>query len=49
MERADYSHEQHHVWTHSNQYLEGMKPSDVFKRHFYSCFIDDAYGLRIST
>ncbi|MDE8654561.1 amidohydrolase family protein [Novosphingobium album (ex Liu et al. 2023)] len=46
MERADYSHEQHHVWTHSNQYFGDMKPSDVFKRHFTSCFIDDAYGLR---
>ena len=46
LERADYSHEQHHVWTHSQQYLKGNKPSDVFKRQFYSCFIDDAYGLR---
>jgi predicted TIM-barrel fold metal-dependent hydrolase len=46
LERADYSHEQHHVWTHSDQYLRGLKPSDVFKRQFYSCFIDDAYGLR---
>ncbi len=46
MERADYSHEQHHVWTHSNQYYGDMKPSEVFRRHFSSCFIDDAYGLR---
>jgi len=46
MERADYAHEQHHVWTHSNQYYGDMKPSEVFKRHFSSCFIDDAYGLR---
>ena len=46
MERADYAHEQHHVWTHSNQYFGDMKPSEVFKRHFSSCFIDDAYGLR---
>ena len=46
LERADYSNEQHHVWTHSDQYLNGMKPSEVFKRHFSSCFIDDAYGIR---
>jgi predicted TIM-barrel fold metal-dependent hydrolase len=46
LERADYAHEQHHVWTHSDQYLKGLKPSDVFRRQFYSCFIDDAYGLR---
>ena len=46
LERADYTHEQHHVWTHSNQYYGDMKPSEVFKRHFSSCFIDDAYGLK---
>lgn len=46
LERADYSHEQHNAWTHSKQYYGDMKPSDVFKRHFTSCFIDDAYGLR---
>jgi predicted TIM-barrel fold metal-dependent hydrolase len=46
LERADYAHAQHHVWTHSNQYYGEMKPSEVFKRHFSSCFIDDAYGLR---
>lgn len=46
LERADYSHAQHNAWTHSKQYLGDMKPSDVWKRHFYSCFIDDGYGLR---
>jgi predicted TIM-barrel fold metal-dependent hydrolase len=46
MERADYSHEQHHVWTNSGNIFRGMKPSEVFRRHFTSCFIDDAYGLR---
>ena len=46
MERADYSHEQHHVWTHSNQYFGDELPSARFKRHFSSCFIDDAYGLK---
>lgn len=45
-ERADYSHEQHQAWTHSYSYFGDMKPSEVFRRHFTSCFIDDAYGLR---
>jgi predicted TIM-barrel fold metal-dependent hydrolase len=45
-ERADYSHEQHGPWTHSNTYFGDMKPSEVFRRNFTSCFIDDAYGLR---
>jgi predicted TIM-barrel fold metal-dependent hydrolase len=46
MERADFSHQQHHAWTHSNQYLGDMKPSEVFKRHFLNCFIDDRFGLQ---
>jgi predicted TIM-barrel fold metal-dependent hydrolase len=46
MERADYAHQQHHAWTHSNQYLGDMKPSEVFKRHFLNCFIDDRFGLQ---
>ena len=44
-ERADYTHEQHRAWTHSDSYFHGLKPSEVFARHFNSCFIDDAYGL----
>ncbi|HEX7821315.1 MAG TPA: amidohydrolase family protein [Sphingobium sp.] len=46
LERADYANEQHRAWTHSDTYLGTSKPSDVYKRHFASCFIDDAYGLR---
>ena len=46
LERADYTNEQHRAWTHSGTYFAGSKPSDVFKRHFTSCFIDDSYGLR---
>jgi predicted TIM-barrel fold metal-dependent hydrolase len=45
MERADFSHQQHHAWTHSNQYMGTLKPSDVFKRHFINCFIDDKFGM----
>jgi predicted TIM-barrel fold metal-dependent hydrolase len=44
LERADFSHERHKAWTHSG--FEGTKPSEVFKKHFLNCFIDDAFGLR---
>jgi len=44
LERADFSHEQHKAWTHSH--LGGRKPSEVFKKHFMNCFIDDAFGLK---
>lgn len=46
MERADFSHGQHKAWTNSESIFKGAKPSDVFKRHFLSCFIDDAFGLQ---
>jgi len=46
LERADYANMQHKAWTHSGTYLNGKKPSEVFAEHFYSCFIDDAYGCR---
>ncbi len=44
LERADFSHWRHKAWTFSR--VGGEKPSDVFKRHFLNCFIDDAFGLR---
>ncbi len=44
MERADFSHERHKAWTHSQ--FNGLKPSDLFKRHFLNCFIDDKFGLK---
>ncbi|TAL01563.1 MAG: amidohydrolase [Rhodospirillaceae bacterium] len=43
MERADFSHWRHQAWTHSH--LANRKPSDIFRRHFMNCFIDDAFGL----
>ena len=46
LERADFSHEQHKAWTHSESIFAGRKPSEVFKEHFISCFIDDAFGLK---
>jgi predicted TIM-barrel fold metal-dependent hydrolase len=45
MERADFTHQQHKAWTHSNTYMGDRKPSEMFKRHFLNCFIDDKFGL----
>jgi predicted TIM-barrel fold metal-dependent hydrolase len=44
MERADFSHWRHKAWTNSG--FGGKKPSEVFRKHFMSCFIDDAFGLQ---
>ena len=44
LERSDFSHERHKAWTHSR--FEGTKPSEVFRQHFLTCFIDDAFGLK---
>ena len=44
LERADFSHQQHKAWTYSK--IGDRKPSDVFKKHFLNCFIDDAFGLQ---
>lgn len=44
MERADFSNSRHKAWTHSR--FQDMKPSEMFKRHFLNCFIDDAFGLQ---
>ena len=44
IERADFSNMQHKAWTHS--LFTDVKPSEVFKRHFMTCFIDDEFGLK---
>jgi predicted TIM-barrel fold metal-dependent hydrolase len=44
LERADFSHERHKAWTHSR--FPTGSPSETFKRHFLTCFIDDAFGLQ---
>ena len=45
MERADFSHSRHKAWTHSD-YFGDSKPSEIFRKHFLTCFIDDAFGLQ---
>jgi predicted TIM-barrel fold metal-dependent hydrolase len=44
LERADFTHQQHHAWTHSK--FGGSAPSATFRKHFLTCFIDDAFGLK---
>lgn len=44
LERADFSNWRHKAWT--NSIFQDTKPSDIFKRHFLNCFIDDAFGLK---
>jgi predicted TIM-barrel fold metal-dependent hydrolase len=45
LERLDYVHEHHHRWTH-HTFPGGKKPSDVFREHIITCFIDDQVGLQ---
>jgi predicted TIM-barrel fold metal-dependent hydrolase len=44
LERIDYLNERHHAWTRWD--FGSERPSDVFRRHFLTCFIDDATGIR---
>lgn len=44
LERADFSFQQHHAWTHAD-FGPGRKPSDLFRERFLTCFIDDRFGL----
>jgi predicted TIM-barrel fold metal-dependent hydrolase len=43
LERMDYVHEHHHAWTGAD--FGGRRPSDVYRDHIVTCFIDDASGL----
>ncbi|MFN3472422.1 MAG: amidohydrolase family protein [Blastomonas sp.] len=43
LERSDFSNWRHKAWT--NSVFQDVKPSEIFRRHFLSCFIDDAFGL----
>ncbi len=44
LERADFTFEHHHEWTHTD--FGGRKPSDIFREHFITCFIDDKHGVK---
>jgi predicted TIM-barrel fold metal-dependent hydrolase len=45
LERADFTHHHHGKWT--NVDLGGKLPSEVFREHFLTCFIDDKFGVAV--
>jgi len=44
LERADFVYKHHRAWTNAD--FGNMLPSELFKRNFMTCFIDDSFGLR---
>ncbi len=45
LERMDYVYDQHHLWTHQD--FAGKTPSQVFREHITTCFIDDKAGVEL--
>jgi predicted TIM-barrel fold metal-dependent hydrolase len=45
LDRIDRTYEMHHLWT--GQDFGDEVPSDVFRRHFLTCFISDPVGIRL--
>jgi len=43
LERLDYTHAHHKAWTKLD--LGDKKPSDIFREHIITCFIDDEIGI----
>ena len=44
LERADFTNRHHGEWT--NKRYGGKKPSEIFREHILTCFIEDDVGLR---
>jgi len=45
LERIDRTYDRHRAWT--GQDLKGHLPSELFKEHVITCFIDDAVGIEL--
>ncbi|MBA2282925.1 MAG: amidohydrolase [Actinomycetota bacterium] len=45
LDRVDRTYDMHHLWT--GQDFGDRKPSDVFRHHFLTCFINDPIGLKL--
>ncbi|MGB0620098.1 MAG: amidohydrolase family protein [Myxococcota bacterium] len=43
LERADFTNRHHRAWTNSS--YGDKKPSDIFRDHIITCFIEDDFGL----
>ncbi|MGL5839313.1 MAG: amidohydrolase family protein [Sphingorhabdus sp.] len=44
LERADFSYHHHKAWTNAD--FGKRLPSEVFREHFITCFIDDKFGMK---
>jgi predicted TIM-barrel fold metal-dependent hydrolase len=44
LERVDYVYQHHRAWTHQD--FGDKLPSQVFRDHVVTCFIDDAFGIK---
>ena len=44
LERVDYVYQHHRAWTHQD--FGDKLPSQVFREHIVTCFIDDAFGVK---
>jgi predicted TIM-barrel fold metal-dependent hydrolase len=45
VDRLDRTYEMHHLWT--GQDFGDRKPSEVFRKHFLTCFISDPVGIQL--
>lgn len=45
LDRVDRTYDMHHLWT--GQDFGDLKPSDVFRKHFLTCFISDPVGIQL--
>jgi hypothetical protein len=45
LERADYVYRHHRAWTHQD--FGDRQPSDIFREHVLTCFIDDRAGIEM--
>ncbi|MCU1392452.1 MAG: amidohydrolase 2 [Ilumatobacteraceae bacterium] len=45
LDRLDRTYEMHHLWTGQN--FGDQLPSDVFRKHFLTCFISDPVGVQL--
>ena len=45
LERVDRTYDVHHLWTGQN--FGGKLPSEVFREHFLTCFIEDPVGVEL--
>ncbi|MDB5715703.1 MAG: amidohydrolase [Sphingomonadales bacterium] len=44
LERSDFTYRHHKAWTYTD--FGKKTPSEVFREHFLTCFIEDDFGLR---